>query len=75
MFPLERAASGNAATTKSALQLLTRDEVAVCSETRLVMGVQADWKEENKQAIADYNARIEREGLPLAKYRRFMKGR
>jgi antitoxin CcdA len=33
------------------------------------------WNEENQQAIADYNARIEREGLPLAKYRTFMKER
>jgi len=33
------------------------------------------WNEENKEAIAAYNARIEREGLPLAKYRTFMKGR
>ena len=32
------------------------------------------WNEENKDAIAAYNARIEREGLPLAKYRSFMKG-
>ena len=35
----------------------------------------ARWNEDNKQAIADYNARIEREGLPLAKYRSFLKGR
>jgi antitoxin CcdA len=33
------------------------------------------WNEENKEAIAAYNTRIEREGLPLAKYRTFMKGR
>lgn len=33
------------------------------------------WNEENKQAIAEYNQRIEREGLPLAKYRTFMKNR
>ena len=33
------------------------------------------WNEENKDAIAAYNERIEREGLPLAKYRTFMKGR
>jgi len=33
------------------------------------------WNEENKEAIAHYNARIEREGLPLARYRSFMKGR
>ncbi len=32
------------------------------------------WNKENKDAIAAYNARIEREGLPLAKYRSFMKG-
>jgi antitoxin CcdA len=35
----------------------------------------ARWNEENKEAIAHYNARIEREGLPLARYRSFMKGR
>ena len=29
------------------------------------------WREENAEAIAHYNARIEREGLPLAKYRTF----
>jgi antitoxin CcdA len=29
------------------------------------------WNEENKDAIAEYNARIAREGLPLAKYRSF----
>lgn len=33
------------------------------------------WNEENKEAVEAYNARIEREGLPLAKYRTFMKGR
>lgn len=33
------------------------------------------WREENKQAIEHYNARIEREGLPLARYRTFMKDR
>jgi antitoxin CcdA len=33
------------------------------------------WNDENKDAIAAYNARIEREGLPLARYRTFMKSR
>ncbi|MCZ8233777.1 MAG: type II toxin-antitoxin system CcdA family antitoxin [Inhella sp.] len=32
------------------------------------------WNEDNREAIADYNARIEREGLPLAQYRSFAKG-
>jgi antitoxin CcdA len=32
------------------------------------------WNEQNKDAIAHYNQRIEREGLPLAKYRSFAKG-
>ncbi len=35
----------------------------------------ARWNEDNKDAIAAYNARIEREGLPLAKYRSFAKDR
>jgi antitoxin CcdA len=35
----------------------------------------ARWNEANKDAIAHYNARIEREGLPLERYRSFMKGR
>jgi antitoxin CcdA len=35
----------------------------------------ARWNEDNRDAISSYNARIEREGLPLAKYRTFMKGR
>ena len=34
----------------------------------------ARWNEENREAIEHYNARIEREGLPLARYRTFMKG-
>ncbi|MFT3815106.1 MAG: type II toxin-antitoxin system CcdA family antitoxin [Acidovorax sp.] len=29
------------------------------------------WNEDNKEAVAAYNARIAREGLPLAKYRSF----
>lgn len=33
------------------------------------------WNEENKDAITAYNERVERDGLPLAKYRGFMKGR
>ncbi|MDO8377277.1 MAG: type II toxin-antitoxin system CcdA family antitoxin [Aquabacterium sp.] len=32
------------------------------------------WNEDNKDAIAHYNARVAREGLPLARYRSFMKG-
>ena len=35
----------------------------------------ARWNDENKEAIAVYNERIEREGLPLAQYRSFMRGR
>ena len=33
------------------------------------------WNEENKAAISAYNERIERDGLTLAKYRTFAKGR
>jgi antitoxin CcdA len=33
------------------------------------------WNEDNKAAIDHYNARIAKEGLPLAKYRTFLKGR
>jgi antitoxin CcdA len=29
------------------------------------------WNEENKDAVDEYNTRIERDGLPLAKYRTF----
>ena len=29
------------------------------------------WNEENKDAIEHYNARIKKEGLPLAQYRSF----
>jgi antitoxin CcdA len=32
------------------------------------------WNSENREAIEHYNARIAREGLPLARYRGFMKG-
>ncbi len=31
----------------------------------------AKWNEDNKEAIAAYNARIASEGLPLTKYRTF----
>ena len=33
------------------------------------------WNQENKEAIDHYNARIERDGLPLARYRTFLTGR
>ena len=33
----------------------------------------ARWNEENKAAIEHYNARIDKDGLPLARYRTFMK--
>ena len=33
------------------------------------------WNSTNKDAVVAYNARIEKDGLPLAKYRPFMKGR
>lgn len=33
----------------------------------------ARWGEDNKEAIAAYNERIAREGLPLARYRTFMR--
>jgi antitoxin CcdA len=33
------------------------------------------WPHDNAEAIASCNERIAREGLPLAKYRTFMKGR
>lgn len=33
------------------------------------------WNDENRDAIAHYNARIDSEGLPLARHRTFMKGR
>ncbi len=29
------------------------------------------WSEDNREAIAEYNARIAKEGLPLEKYRTF----
>jgi antitoxin CcdA len=29
------------------------------------------WLEENREAIAEYNARVERDGLILARYRQF----
>jgi antitoxin CcdA len=35
----------------------------------------ARWNEHNKEAIDAYNSRVERDGLPLAKYRTFLKGR
>lgn len=31
------------------------------------------WNDRNRQAIQDYNARIKREGLPLAEFRSFAK--
>jgi antitoxin CcdA len=31
------------------------------------------WNEENRDAVTAYNARVQARGLPLAKYRTFMK--
>ena len=33
------------------------------------------WNHENKEAIEHYNARIESEGLPLVRYRSFLKAK
>ena len=33
------------------------------------------WNADNKEAIEHYNARVERDGLPLARWRTFMNGR
>ena len=33
------------------------------------------WNDENREAVQAYNERIAREGLPLARYRSFAKGR
>ena len=33
------------------------------------------WNAENKETIEHYNARVAREGLPVARYRTFLKGR
>jgi antitoxin CcdA len=53
--------------------------VSATVDTLLAQEVQRQywerWNVENKEAIAHYNARIEREGLPLARYRSFMKDR
>lgn len=35
----------------------------------------ARWNDDNKDAVANYNARVAREGIPLASYRTFMKGK
>ena len=35
----------------------------------------ACWNEQNKDAIATYNERIKSDGLPLARYRTFARGR
>jgi len=45
------------------------------AESGLATAIKAErsrlWKGENKDAIAEYNLLIEREGLPLAGYRKF----
>ena len=48
-------------------------DVLLAAEVRKRYGER--WNDENKEAIASYNARIERDGLPLAKYRSFARGR
>lgn len=35
----------------------------------------ARWNDDNREAIDHYNARVASEGLPLARYRTFAKGR
>lgn len=42
---------------------------------RAVLRYWARWNQDNNKAIDVYNARIEAEGLPLARYRTLMKGR
>lgn len=32
------------------------------------------WNDDNREAVEAYNARVERDGLPLARYRSFLKG-
>ena len=41
----------------------------------LLPGNWRQWNQDNREAVAAYNERIEREGLPLARYRTFLKGR
>jgi antitoxin CcdA len=49
--------------------------ISEASETGLRERVSAArrerWLEQNREAIEDYNARIERDGLTLARYRQF----
>ena len=49
--------------------------ISEASETGLTDRVSAArrgrWLEQNREAIEDFNARIERDGLTLARYRRF----
>ena len=46
-------------------------EVAGRSEAQLREAVRKAWIEENREAIEACNAWVEKNGLPLAKYRRF----
>lgn len=45
------------------------------AESGLAAAIKAErsrlWRDENKDAIAEYNLLVEREGLPLASYRKF----
>ncbi len=46
-------------------------EIAGCSEDQIRKAVREAWIAENREAIEGINAWVEKNGLPLAKYRAF----
>lgn len=49
--------------------------ISQAAEGGVIAAIRAErarnWKEENAQAIADYNAFVEANGVPLAEFRKF----
>jgi len=51
--------------------IIISDASEAGSRERVSAARRERWLEENREAIEDYNARVERDGLTLAPYRQF----
>jgi antitoxin CcdA len=81
--PLSRAPRATASPKRAVNLTLSADAIDMAKKLGINMSQTVDawfsqevkrqyweqWREENREAFAAYNARIEQEGLPLAKYR------
>ena len=71
--PLDRLTPGAWPTTETALQRQAMPQVEVDPLTNgRLRQCDGQWQHDNAEAIANYNARIQREGLFADRYRTFM---